>query len=80
MLGSLLSLETVNILDSFAMSQKAQTRGAWKCVQNTQPDHVLWYESTGSQCGVAQGLYFGEDKVVFHCSEIGKRPRTAMGG
>lgn len=56
MLGPLLSLETISILDSFGMSQKAQTPGAWKFVQNTLPDHILGYESTRSQCNLGEGL------------------------
>lgn len=53
-----------NLLDSCGMSQKAQTRGAL-VFKPLMPDHILGYESAGSQCGPAerlQGLYFGEDK------------------
>lgn len=55
MLGSILSLETINILDSFGMSQKAQTHGAWKFIRNTLPDHIVGYESTRSQGRLGEG-------------------------
>lgn len=38
------------------MSQKAQTLGAWKFIQNTLPDHMLRYESTRFQCDLGEGL------------------------
>ena len=49
------------------MSQKAQTRGAWKCVQtpHARPHIKIWkYWISVWRGWRAQGLYFGEDKVL----------------
>lgn len=82
MLGSLLSLETINILDSFGMSQKTQTRGACKFIQNTLPDHILGYESTRAQCDLGEGLkasIFEKTRCSIRVKLVKGEPGIAMG-
>lgn len=82
MLGPLLSLETINILDSFGMSQKAQTLGAWKFIQNTLPDHMLGYESTRSQCNLGERLktyIFEKIRCAIIVQSLKGEPTVAMG-
>lgn len=82
MSGSLLSLETISILSSLDLSQTAQTRSAWKFIQNTLPDHILGYESARSQSNLGEGLkayILGKIKCSIIVKLVEGKPRIAMG-
>lgn len=66
------------------MSQKAQTRGAWKCVQtpHARPHIKIWkYWISVWRGWRAQGLYLGKIRCCSSRVKLVKRePRIAMGG
>lgn len=82
MSGSLLSLETFLILVGWAKKHRhVVPENAFKPLM---PDHILRYESTGSQCDVAEGLKAYILGKIRCCSSrvklVKREPRIAMGG
>lgn len=82
MSGSLLSLETFLILVGWAKKHRhVVPENSFKPLM---PDHILGYESTGSQCDVAEGLKAYILGKIRCCSTRVKlvkgEPKIAMGG